>query len=124
MMAKIGSRSKLGFSLLAFLSAAAYAAPASARSCKIERVAGAYGYTTTGTIPTLGAVAALGRISLDAGGNLTGIQTSSFNGSIVQVTLSGTYTVNADCTGTATVNVYHGGVLARTTNIVVVYENN
>lgn len=114
-------RSGRGFILLAAV--LGVAPSASARSCKIERVAGTYGYTPSGTIPTLGAVAAVGRISLDAAGNLTGTQTSSFNGSILQETLlSGTYAVNADCT--ATVNVYQDGVLARTTSIAVVYENN
>ena len=121
-MTRITPRFGLGF---IFLAAILHVAPsASAGSCKIGRVAGTYGYTTSGTIPMLGAVAAVGIISLDAGGNLTGAQTSSFNGAIVQETLSGTYTVNADCTGTATVNVYHGGVLARTTNLAVVFENN
>ncbi len=97
---------------------------AQARSCKLSGVAGTYGYTTSGTIPTLGALAAVGLITLDASGNLTGAQTTSFNGAIVQETLSGTYTVNADCTGTATVNVYHSGVLVRTTSINVVFANN
>jgi hypothetical protein len=95
-----------------------------ARSCKLSGVAGTYGYTTSGTIPTIGAVAAVGHVTLDASGNLTGAQTASFNGAIVPETLSGTYTVNSDCTGSATVNVYHSGVLARTTNIDVVFENN
>jgi hypothetical protein len=108
-----------------FLTALAGLAPAAnARSCSMEGVAGRYGYTTTGTIPSLGAVAAVGHVTLEANGNLTGAQTASFNGAIVPETLSGTYTVNADCTGTATVNVYHGGVLARTTNIATVFDNN
>jgi hypothetical protein len=91
--------------------------------CSLRGVVGSYGFTTTGTIPTLGAVAAVGRISLDEDGNLTGAQTTSFNGAIVQETLSGTYSVNADCTATATVNVYHSGVLVRTTNLDVVWDN-
>lgn len=120
-MTRITLRFGLGF---IFLAAMLHVAPsASAGSCKIGRVAGTYGYTTSGTIPTLGAVAAVGHINLDASGNLTGAQTASFNGTIVPETLSGTYTVNSDCTGTATVNVYHSGVLARTTNLDVIFEN-
>lgn len=107
-----------------FLAALAGTAPAQAKSCSLQGVSGKYGYTTTGTIPTLGAVAGVGQITLDAGGNLTGAQTVSFNGAIVPETLSGTYTVNADCTGTATVNVFHGGVLARTTSLNVVFDSN
>jgi hypothetical protein len=108
-----------------FLAALLGTSPAAhARSCSLQGVSGSYGYTTSGSIPTLGAVAAVGHISLDASGNLTGAQTASFNGAIVPETLSGNYTVNADCTGTATVNVYHGGVLARTTNLSVVWDSN
>ena len=109
--------------LILFASLIALAPAAQARSCSLSGVAGAYGYTTSGSIPTLGAIAGLGHITLDSAGNLTGAQTVSFNGTIVPETLSGTYTVNADCTGTATINVYHGGVLARTTNLNVVYVN-
>ena len=97
---------------------------AQAGSCSLQGVSGRYGYTTSGTIPTLGAVAGVGHITLEARGNLTGAQTVSFNGAIVPETLSGTYTVDADCTGTATVNVFHGGVLARTTNLNVIFDNN
>ena len=108
-----------------FLAVLVGLAPAAqARSCSLQGVAGSYGYTTTGTIPTLGAVAGVGHVTLDSAGNLSGAQTVSFNGAIVPETLSGTYTVNADCTGTATVNVLHGGVLARTSNIAVVWDNN
>jgi hypothetical protein len=108
-----------------FLAGLAGIAPAAqAGSCSLQGVSGRYGYTTSGSIPTLGAVAAVGHITLEASGNLTGAQTASFNGAIVPETLSGTYTVNADCTGTATINVFHGGVLARTTNLNVVYDNN
>ena len=96
---------------------------AQARSCSLHGVAGSYGYSTFGAIPTLGAVAAVGHVTLDASANLTDVQTTSLNGAIVAETLSGTYTVNADCTGTATVNVYHAGVLVRTTGLDVVWDN-
>jgi hypothetical protein len=111
----------------AFLLTVLICAPALAhgrtQSCSLRGVVGSYGFTTTGTIPKVGAVAAVGRISLDEDGNLTGAQTTSFNGAIVRETLSGTYSVNADCTAPATVNVYHSGVLVRTTNLDVVWDN-
>jgi hypothetical protein len=44
----------------------------------------------------------------------------SFNGAIAPETLSGTYSVNADCTGTATISAYRSGVLVRTSSIKVV----
>jgi hypothetical protein len=108
-----------------FLAALAGIPPAAqARSCSLQGVSGRYGYTISGTIPTLGAVAAVGHISLDAEGNVTGAQTTSFNGGIVKETLSGTYTVNADCTGSATINVFHSGVLVRTSIFDVVWDSN
>jgi hypothetical protein len=115
------TRTAIGLFLLTAL--LGIATTAHARSCKLSGVAGAYGYTTSGTIPTIGAVAAVGHINLDASGNLTGVQTASFNGAIFSETLSGTYTVNADCTGSAVVKVYHSGVLVRTTNLDVIFEN-
>ena len=116
------ARNTVGIILFAAL--VGLAPTAQAGSCSLQGVAGRYGYTTTGTIPTLGAVAGVGHVTLDSAGNLSGAQTSSFNGAIVPETLSGTYTVNADCTGTATVNVFHSGVLARTSNINLVWDNN
>jgi hypothetical protein len=117
------ARSFFGVIFLAALMGTPAAALAHSQSCSLRGAAGKYGYTTSGTIPTLGAVAGVGNITLDPSGNLSGAQTVSFNGAIVPETLSGTYTVNADCTGTATVNVYHGTTLARTTNLSVVFDN-
>jgi hypothetical protein len=115
------TRTSLGLILLTALFG--IAPETHARSCKLSGVAGTYGYTTSGVIPTIGAVAAVGHITLDTSGNLTGAQTSSFNGAIIPETLSGTYTANPDCTGTAAVNVYHAGVLVRTTNLDVIFDN-
>ncbi len=116
------ARTTLG--LILFATLVGMAPAAHARSCSLQGVSGRYGYTISGSIPTLGGVAAVGHISLDAEGNVTGAQTASFNGAIVQETLSGTYAVNADCTGTATVNVFHSGVLVRTSSFGVVWDNN
>jgi hypothetical protein len=115
-------RTTLG--LILFVTLLSLAPAAQARSCSLHGVSGRYGYTISGTIPTLGAVAAVGNISLDAEGNATGAQTTTFNGAIVKETLSGTYSVNADCTGTATINVFHSGVLVRTSSFDVVWDNN
>ncbi len=115
-------RTTLG--LILFVVLASLVPAANARSCSLQGVSGRYGYTISGTIPTLGAVAAVGNVSLDAEGNVTGAQTASFNGAIVKETLSGTYTVNADCTGTATISVFRSGVLVRTSNFDVVWDNN
>ena len=100
------------------------AATANASSCSLARVAGNFGYTTTGSIPTLGPFAAVGHVTFDATGHFDGAQTTSFAGTLFDETVSGTFTVNSDCTGTAVVNVYHSGVLFRTTNLDLVWVSN
>jgi hypothetical protein len=55
---------------------------------------------------------------------MAGTQTRSLGGQIADETLSGTYTVNADCTETLSVNVYSSGTLVRTATVNVVYDNN
>lgn len=93
--------------------------------CSYSRVAGEWGYTDTGTLilPT-GPVpfAMVGRYTLDADGNFSGTQTSSRGGITSEDTINGTATVNADCTGTFTVNVYdQSGHLLRTAVWALVY---
>src|SRR5712692_9013191 len=73
-----------------------------AAACSNAAAAGKWGFTTNGTIPGIGPVAAVGRFSQDAAGNLVGVQTRSLNGSIADETLTGNVTVNPDCTATAT----------------------
>jgi hypothetical protein len=108
-----------------FLAALGWNAPvAQAGSCSLARVAGRYGYTTSGSIPTLGPFAAVGHVTFDSSGHFDGAQTTSFAGTIFDETVSGTFTVNSDCTGTAVVNVYHSGVLFRTTNLDIVWVSN
>ena len=93
-------------------------------ACSAALVAGEWAYTETGSVfPSSVAVpfAAVARYSLNAGGNLVGIATSSSGGTVSNVTLKGTGTVNADCTGTLTVGVYASGSLVRTATFDVVY---
>jgi hypothetical protein len=93
-------------------------------ACSAAVVAGEWAYTETGSVfPSSTAVpfAAVARYSLNAGGNLVGIATSSSGGTVANVTLKGTGTVNADCTGTLTVGVYASGSLVRTATFDVVY---
>jgi hypothetical protein len=85
-------------------------APAQAhRACSNAGLAGAWGYTETGTVmaPT-GAVsvAAVGIYTFDHAGKFSGTQNSSTGGKVSHDTKLGTYTVNADCTATLTLSVY------------------
>jgi hypothetical protein len=96
-----------------------------AHSCSMENVAGTYGYTSSGTIvsPAVGPFAAVGKITFGNTGTLSGAQTTSIAGNFFDETVSGSFTVNSDCTAAATVYVYHGTVLARTTNLNIVFDD-
>jgi hypothetical protein len=90
-------------------------------------VAGDWAYTETGVvIPATVDVpfSAVARYTLDTEGNLEGSATSSSGGTVSNVTLKGTGTVNPDCTSTLTVGVYSSGTLIRTITFDVVYIDN
>jgi hypothetical protein len=76
--------------------------PAQAKhdGCDLGSVRGNYGYTVTGTNLGLGLVAAVGRVTTDGHGNLSGSDTLSAAGTILHRTITGTYTITAACTGT------------------------
>src|SRR6266540_3063856 len=68
--------------------------------CSLRSIAGDYGYIVTGTRLPLGPAASVGTVHFDRDGNLSGTQTLSINGTIVQgEVLTGSFTVNPDCTG-------------------------
>jgi len=95
-----------------------------AHECTMSDAAGRYGYTSTGSIvnPPVGPFTAVGHATFTDAGTFTGAQTTSIAGNLVDETVQGTYTVNPDCTGAATVFVYHGTTLARTSQIRVVWD--
>src|SRR5215831_9037481 len=94
--------------LKAFFGAFLVCAPAllGDEQCSLRSVAGDYGYTVTGVRNPFGPSASVGTVHFDRDGNLTGGQTLSINGTIVQgEILTGTITVNSDCTGSSTITV-------------------
>ena len=93
-------------------------------ACSTASIAGRFGFTTTGSIPAVGQVAATGIFTQDAWGNITGTQTRSLNGGVADETFTGTATVNSDCTGTDSIQVFQDGSLVRTTTLHVVYDDN
>ena len=100
---------------------------AEAARCSTAATAGKWAYTYTGTIFTQNGplpAASVGHFSQDEAGNLTGSQTRSVAGSPGVEDISGTVSVNKDCTGTATISVFVSGVLQRTAVLAVAYDNN
>jgi hypothetical protein len=97
-------------------------------ACTGATVAGTFGFTTTGTLilPTGPApVAAVGLITFDLNGNATGSQDRSVGGAFAHETITGTFTVNRDCTIIVVANVYDSsGNLARTSTIPGVLVDN
>ena len=77
-----------------------------AEGCGVRSLHGFYGYAVRGQvippgIPELDTAIA-GRIVFDAHGGLSGYEWASTNGAQETVTFTGSYSVQADCTGTAT----------------------
>ncbi len=98
-------------------------AQAAPGKCSLSKLAGTYGLTTTGSILGIGPVAAVGLITIDALGNISGSQTRSLNGDIADETFTGTAIVNSACTGTDTVSVFESGVLVRTSTLKLVFDD-
>ena len=104
------------------------AAPSSqAAQCSQAGVAGRWGYTYTGVIVTSTGqipVASVGSFRQDATGKISGSQTRSVGGASGVENIAGTVSVNADCTGSATVDVLDAsGHVLRTAQFALVYVN-
>lgn len=102
------------------LGLAAVASAQNHRTCSNASIAGAWGYTETGTVmvpsttpPTPVLAVAVGRYTFDRQGNFSGTQYSSAGGAVGQDTKQGTYTLKHDCTGTLTLSVWRDGVNVR-----------
>jgi hypothetical protein len=96
----------------------------SSKHCSAASVAGKWAFTTTGTIPAIGPVAATGTYTADASGNITGSQTRSLNGDVEDETFTATGTVMPDCTATYVFQVYQSGVLVRTSTLEIIWDDN
>src|SRR5436190_15103383 len=84
-------------------------APRLHAACSSATAAGTFGFTTTGTLilPTGPApVAAVGAVTFDLNGSVTGSQDRSVGGAFAHETITGTFIVNRDCTMTAVADVY------------------
>ena len=87
-------------------------------TCGIPALKGAYGVQRNGQVGPGARIAAVGVANFDGNGRLSGKETLSLNGVFSPVTLSGSYSLDADCTGTesdvsgnviANLAMVHGG---------------
>src|SRR5271165_2797064 len=83
--------------------------------CSTAKAAGTWGFTLTGTlfVPNPVPGAAVGRLTIDTAGNVSGTEARNVGGGFANETTTGSWTVNSDCTGTLTSSVYKSGVLVR-----------
>ena len=97
------------------------AGPSLHAACTSATAAGTFGFTTTGTLILPSGpvpVGAVGLITFDLNGNAAGSQDRSLGGAFAHETLTGTLTVNRDCTISLLANVFDSsGTLVRTSTI-------
>jgi hypothetical protein len=96
--------------------------------CSSAKVAGTWGYSETGTVflnPTTPIpYASVGSYTLDRHGNLSGYREASAAGNILKAKISGTVTLNPDCTGTETLFFDDGKTVSGPAYKFVVYVDN
>ena len=76
--------------------------PAARATCNAASLTGVYGISTVGLDSTGQPASSVDQITANGKGGITGTSTKSTNGMIVTSTLTGKYTVAANCTGTVT----------------------
>ncbi|MGH9544346.1 MAG: hypothetical protein ACRD23_03940 [Terriglobales bacterium] len=116
---------RLGLVAAAICIASILPLQANAAQCSQATAAGNWAYTYNGTVyaPSALPAAAVGHFKLDHAGNLTGSETFTLAGVPEEEDITGTMTVNADCTGTATIQVFLDGQLQRTSVLAVAYDS-
>jgi hypothetical protein len=124
---RIARRMLLTASLAFVFSVALTPLQAEASHCSTAAAAGKWAYTYTGTIFTQNGplpAASVGHFIQDTAGNVTGSQARSVAGNSGVEDISGTVSVNKDCSATATIQVFVNGQLQRTAVLAAVYDNN
>lgn len=98
-----------GSVIILMLTALAAMVPAAQATCSNATLNGVYGILSTGLNGALLPASSISRIVLDGAGNATGTKIKSNDGTIVSYTMTGTYQINSNCTGTAVLNQSGGG---------------
>jgi hypothetical protein len=100
---------------------------AQAATCSAATVKGDWALTLSGSLllPTGPVpVAAVVKATLNLDGTVKGGEARNVGGQYADETLSGTFTVNADCTGSATVNFFEDEQLVRTSTLTMIFDDN
>ena len=80
-------------------------------NCSLRTLNGCYGFTFSGTILGFGPIAGIGVTNYDGQGHATSTQTLNINGSGgIRDTVTQTYTVNSDCTGSTVITQTDGSL--------------
>lgn len=80
-------------------------------NCSLGALNGCYGFTFSGTILGLGPIAGIGVTNYDGQGHATITQTLNVNGSGgIRDTVTATYTVSPDCTGSEVITQTDGSL--------------
>jgi hypothetical protein len=82
------------------------------KACSNSTYSGAYGFLTSGP-----GVAAAGRVVADGNGNISAIETVDLKGIVFPGPFTGTYSINADCSGSAVIQVTNVGTIHLAINI-------
>ncbi|HUO16184.1 MAG TPA: hypothetical protein VMX38_14460 [Verrucomicrobiae bacterium] len=117
-----------------FVSMIANVSFARAATCSNASIKGTYGIVSSGLNGSLQPAASVDQIMADGNGNISGTSTKSIDGTIVTYAITGTYSIAANCNGSAVFNnqdnetehdniylnelgaggVYNGGFLVQT----------
>lgn len=111
-------KSYITFFILMLVAGLGLVGPARADNlCDLSSLSGAYGYSASGFVANgqgTGTFSGAGRFVADGNGGLTIKDTVSQSGAITRTQkYSGRYTVNADCTGSISLNGYYDFVLVN-----------
>jgi hypothetical protein len=98
----LGMLGVISLLVLSRIAPAGAQAPAPEPACTAASLHGSYAYSRMGTIVGIGPTAANGVVTFDGQSRLTGTDTASVNGEIIQRMFEGDYQITATCTGAAT----------------------
>src|SRR5262249_18709273 len=90
-----------------------------ARPFSLATMKGSHGFVYSGTLTGIGPIASAGPIQFDGRGHLSADYNVTINGIFFQGSFTGTYTVNANGTGTVTLNLPKLGIQSHGSFVIV-----